>query len=332
MQAARVLEVGAGDGLFVAIGAFLDAHGLSPDPDHYRLAHAALTDPAMAVEVARLTDGGVRLGRRAIEALGGTATTGRLPPAALPEGERRADALVAATRAQVDGFAALVDAMRAETSGFGRDLAASAAALSGAAREEVSRLAGAMLGRIADAETRLAHATAETQGLRVQLAAAQDEARRDPLTGLPNRLALDEAFAQAAAGPLCLAVCDVDHFKQLNDCHGHGVGDRVLIAIGQALARGCAGHLVARHGGEEFVVLLRGVALAEAAALLDATRAELAERRFRDRDTGESLGRVTFSAGAVTRRQDEPVERTLARADRLLYAAKEQGRDRVLSG
>ena len=329
MQAVQAMETRAGDDLFDAIGAFLDAHGLSPDPDHYRFAHAALTDPVLAAAVARHTDGGVRLGRQAIETLGGSVSTVAVEEPARDADAARADALVTATRAQVDGFAALVDTIREETSDFGRDLAASAASLQGVAREEVSRLAAAMLARVTDAEARLAHATAETQGLRVQLAAAQDEARRDPLTGLPNRLAFADAFAGAGDAPLCLAVCDVDRFKSLNDRHGHGVGDRVLVAIGQALARACQGHLVARHGGEEFTVLMRGVALPEATALLDAARAALGERRFRDRDTGESLGRVTFSAGVIARERGEGVEQALGRADRLLYSAKEQGRDRV---
>lgn len=328
---------GEGDGLFAAIGAFLDAHGLAPDPVHYSFAHAALTDPELRGAVERLTDGGVRLGRRDIERLGGTVAAGapRSDQETAPAEDRRAMALVAETQAQVDGFADLVRTVRQETSGFGRELAESAAALRRQTTltglDEIARITGTMVTRIRDAEQRLATATAEADTLRARLSEAQGEARRDALTGLPNRLAFEEAFAAAtpAVGPVCLAVCDVDHFKSFNDRHGHGVGDRVLSAIGRGLADACEGQLVARHGGEEFAVLMEGLPLAGAASLLDQARETIAERRFRDRETGAVLGRITLSAGVIAVRPGELLAAALERADRLLYTAKAEGRDRV---
>lgn len=323
------------DTLFAAVGAFLDAHGLGPDPAHYAFAHAALTDPVIACAVERLTDGGVRLGRREIEKLGGTVKPrGDASP---PADNRRAADLVAQTQAQVDDFADLMRGLRAETKGFGRDLAASAAALSRQPAieglDEIARITGAMTTRVRDAEARLATATAEADALRIQLSQAQEEARRDPLTGLPNRLAFEEAFAEAGADivPVCLAVADIDNFKHLNDRFGHGVGDRVLSAIAHGLVNSCAGHLVARHGGEEFAMMTRGLGLAEAASLFDKARAVLAERRFRDRETGEMLGKITLSAGVIAVRTAEAIDVAFDRADQLLYAAKAAGRDRILA-
>lgn len=328
------------DGLFVAIGAFLDSHGLAPDPVHYSFAHAALTDPELNAAVAQLTDGGVRLSRAEIERLGGTVRAGatRSARCRARKEDHRAAALVAETQAQVDGFADLVRSVRQETSGFGRDLAASAAALQQQATlaglTEIARITGSMATRIRDAERRLASATAEADTLRTRLTEAQGEARRDALTGLPNRLAFEEAFAAAALtpAPVCLAVCDIDHFKGFNDCHGHGVGDRVLSAIGRGLVDACDGQFVARHGGEEFAVLLTDVPLVAAATLLDRAREGLGERRFRDRETGAVLGRITLSAGVIAVRPEEPLAAALERADRLLYAAKADGRDRVCAG
>lgn len=324
------------DLLFAGIGAFLHAHGLSPDPAHYAFAYAALTDSAMASAVARLTDGGIRLGRKDIEELGGMIA----PPAgsAVPAEDRHTAELMAQTRAQFDEFVDLMRTFQSETSGFGRDLEQSAAAIQRqpnlAGIGEIARITGAMTARIRDAEVRLATVTTEADMLRVSLAEAQDTARRDVLTGLSNRLAFEEAFARLdrTAGPVCLAVCDVDHFKRLNDEHGHGVGDRVLSAIGQGLESGCAGHFVARHGGEEFAVLMEGMTLSAAAELLDTARAGLSARRFRDRVSGAALGRITLSAGVVALRPDEAFEAAFARADRLLYAAKADGRDRVCAG
>lgn len=335
MHMGKVRGEGGTESLFTAIGAFLDAHGLGPDPEHYSFAHAALTDPAIAGAVAELTDGQVRLGRRGIEALGGSVRPRRAPE--LTDDRRAAD-LVAQTQAQVDDFAHLMRGLQAETIDFGRDLAASAAAIRRqpaiAGLDEIARITGAMTVRVRDAEARLATATAEAEALRTELAHAQEEARRDPLTGLPNRLAFEEAFARLdrAAGPACLGVVDIDHFKRLNDRHGHGVGDRVLSAIARGLEEACAGQLVARHGGEEFAVLLPAVTLAGAGAVLEAARAALGARRFRIRDSGEAVGRITLSAGVVEVAAGERIEDAFARADRLLYAAKAQGRDQVCIG
>jgi diguanylate cyclase len=274
------------------------------------------------------------LSKRDIEALGGSVST-RPSRAVLPQPDDSAARLVAETRAQVDGFADLMRDLRDETSGFGRDLEQSAAAIQRqpqiAGLNEIARLTGAMTARIRDAEVRLANATAETDALRTKLGEAQAQARRDPLTGLANRLGFEEAFAQGvpAGTPRCLAIADVDHFKRFNDEHGHGVGDRVLSAIGRGLETACEGQLVARYGGEEFAVLIDGVPLAAAAALLDRARDDLANRSFRDRETGKPLRRITLSAGVVAVRPGETLGAALARADELLYTAKGDGRDRV---
>ena len=336
MRRAALHEDGGAEVLFAQIGAFLDAHGLDPDPAHYGFAYAAFTDPAMGQAVARLTDGGVRLSRLDIESLGGSASPRRpLPSVAAPDsGTVR---LVNETRAQVDGFADLMRSIQDETTGFSRDLQESAAAIqrqpSIAGIDEIARLTGAMVARVRDAEKRLAAATAETDALRARLGEAQAMARRDPLTGLANRLGFEEAFAAPAdtALPRCLAVADVDHFKRFNDEHGHAVGDRVLSAIGRGLETACAGQLVARYGGEEFAVLITGVDRPGAAAMMEAARTALANRHFRDRETGNALRQITLSAGVVAVRPGETLAVALARADELLYAAKADGRDRIRS-
>jgi len=329
--------------LFDRIGRFLDAQGLPPDPANYALAHAALSDPdgPLAAAVANLTDGGVRLSRRELEELGGVVGPAPRAPAAPPRAAddgatREAAALVARTQAQVDGFATLIDAIRVETSGFGRDLAESTAAIAAPGertRSDIARIASAMVARVRDAEQRLATATRETAGLREKLAEARDTARRDALTGLPNRLAFDEAFAACgAADRHALAILDIDHFKGLNDRHGHAVGDRVLRALAQTLAAECDGHLVVRYGGEEFAVLVTGLDLDAAAALIDRARAAVSSRRLRNRDTDTPVGQISFSAGVTLMRPGETKADLFERADRLLYQAKADGRDRVLAG
>ncbi len=332
-QGARAMAV---EGLFERIGQFLRDHRLSPEPAHYSFAYSVLAAPdgPLAATVARLTEGGVRLLRKDIEALGGQVvipvSTGN---ADVRNGE--ADRLVAETQEQVNDFASIMQTIHAETRGLGHELAESAAAITiapGLAEiDQITRITSAMIERIRESEVRLATATEETNLLRAKLAEARDTARRDTLTGLPNRRAFDEAFAarDLDAGPYCLAVCDVDRFKRVNDAFGHGVGDRVLTVIGQTIAEGCGGHLVVRHGGEEFAVLMQGVSLSDAAALLDSVRAMVAAKRFRNRETDRPLGQVTFSAGVTAIHADETAEAAFLRADRLLYTAKGDGRDRV---
>lgn len=334
------------DDLFVRVGAFLAAHGLGPEPENYSFVYTVLTDPdgPLASAVARITDGGLRLSRHDLAALGIDLSFGAPfdPPQAANEESgandqiQRAERLVAQTQAQVDGFADMMRMMRDETSDFGRNLAASAEEINQATDlpgiEEIARITGAMMSRVRDAENKLQHATREADALREKLAEAQDTARRDPLTGLPNRRALAEALAARPAGDHCFALVDVDKFKAINDEHGHAVGDRVLSAIGRALAETCAEHLVVRHGGEEFAVLMLGLGLDEASALLDRARTGIALKRFRSRETNALLGQITVSGGVTLLRAGEASEDALSRADRLLYDAKARGRDQVCAG
>lgn len=333
----------AADDLYDRIGCFLADHRLSADPAHYSFAYQILTEPdgSVAQAVDRLSDGRVRLTREDIEKLGATAIEG----APVTERARAkqdavagADRLVAQTQAQVEGFAMMVRAIHDETRGLGRDLEQSAAAIVHRPGiegiDEIARVTGAMIARIHDAEKRLARARDESDELREKLAEAHLAARRDPLTALPNRRAFDEAFAarDPSRGVWCLAVCDIDRFKRVNDEHGHAVGDRVLSVVGQTIAEACGEHLVVRHGGEEFAVLIGPTSLADAAALIDVARAAVAAKRFRNRDTDRSLGTVTMSVGITMIRADESGEQAFVRADQLLYAAKSAGRNQVLAG
>ena len=344
---------GKGD-VFARVGAFLASQGLSPEPAHYTVAYDVVTNPdgAIAQAVARLTDGGFRLSRSDIEKLGGRVSLGAAVGAdeAEPvrvrerrdhasEVEDQAVRLVEATQAQVDDFTTMMRAMQDQTRDFGVNLAQSAAAMQhavpagrpGEGLDAIARITGTMLARVRDAEVRLDQATREADTLRAKLAEANDTARRDALTGLPNRRAFDEAFRNRRDhdAPFCLAVCDIDRFKRINDSHGHPIGDRVLSAVARTLSEECNGHLVVRHGGEEFAVLLHGLTLADAAAHLDGARNVVAHKRFRMRETDKPLGQVTLSVGVTAVQGGEDIAAAFERADRLLYTAKSEGRDRV---
>ena len=353
-SAAASQQFGPSDRLFAKIGDFLADHRLSVDPANYAFAHRVLSQPKgpLAAIVASVTDGGVRLTSRDIEELGyhvsargaTVARDGRLA-ADITDGsdgdeaaqspEAAMQVLVARTQMQVEGFADTVRAMRAETEDFGRDLQASASALRGPRSaivvDDVARLAGAMIERVHTAEERLAAATEESEALRRELEAARDDARRDPLTGLANRRAFEDGFTEAAAAgqPICIALCDIDHFKAVNDRFGHAVGDRVLKVIADALSDACGTHLVSRYGGEEFAILFTDCPIDAALATLDAARALVSAKRYRLRETDTPLGAVTFSGGVSARRDGELVGSVMVRADRLLYSAKDAGRNNI---
>ncbi len=168
----------------------------------------------------------------------------------------------------------------------------------------------------------LAAQHAALAGERATLMARLEEvARTDDLTGLPNRRAWDEHLAREVARarrdgtPLCVAVIDLDHFKDYNDVHGHQGGDRFLKSIAAAW-RGClrATDVLARYGGEEFSLALPGCDLGDARELVERLRGAIA-------DAG------SCSAGLAMLSGDESPAGLFARADAALYAAKASGRD-----
>lgn len=337
---------GVPPGLFHRIGAFLTEHRLGADPQNYAFAYAVVSEPDgdLARSVARITDGGVRLSGQDIALLGGTAAAGKpvVPEAAAAatagtpapvagDAAVAADALIARAQYQVAAFNVTMRTMREEAHGFGRHLAASAAAFDARAAlpgiDEVIRLTSAMLTRVRESEARLEQATREAEELRAALDEARGSARRDPLTELPNRRAFDEGFA-AIRGAAAIAMLDVDHFKQVNDRLGHAVGDRVLRAIAQALAAGCPDCLVARFGGEEFVILAP-VTVEAMAEQVERVRAQIASKRFRVRGTDENVGTITLSAGIAAIVPGESAEAAVRRVDAALYRAKSSGRNRL---
>jgi diguanylate cyclase len=160
------------------------------------------------------------------------------------------------------------------------------------------------------------------------------QVREDQLTKTLNRRGLDEAWASEAAraerqqSPLCLAVLDLDNFKQLNDRLGHQAGDQALVhltgVVRQALR---PSDIIARYGGEEFVVLLPHTPADEAVTVMVRLQRELT-RQFFMHDNERVL--ITFSAGVAERRDNEPRDSLLKRADTALYEAKRSGKNRVV--
>ncbi|WP_082660265.1 sensor domain-containing diguanylate cyclase [Sphingopyxis sp. H050] len=170
---------------------------------------------------------------------------------------------------------------------------------------------------------RLVRLRRERQEARAQAEAMRIIAHTDPLTGLANRRAIEDGFNDDP--PVAIALVDLDHFKAINDRHGHDVGDRVIFAAGVALGSGAA--TAGRVGGEEFALLFRGPAsdiAAEAERLRQRIGAYVAQMV-------PSLKRpVTASMGLVHITRDISFGAAMKSADINLYAAKESGRDRTV--
>jgi diguanylate cyclase (GGDEF)-like protein len=155
----------------------------------------------------------------------------------------------------------------------------------------------------------------------------------DPLMQIYNRAHGDELLAQGAGGrELAIAMIDVDHFKELNDRHGHAAGDEVLHAVAQAVRREGLPHGVCcRYGGEEIIVFLEGQPPAAAGQVFEKMRRAVArlalDRAGRPLRTSVSIGWAHAPAGS-----NVPSPELVDRADRALYRAKAEGRDRVVQG
>lgn len=171
--------------------------------------------------------------------------------------------------------------------------------------------------------------------LTLKLEASRRELERlaleDPLTRLANRRAamtrLADWAAHPAAGPIALAMADIDFFKRVNDRLGHDGGDASLVHFAAMLRKLVpADWLVARIGGEEFLIATRGADFAAFAARIEALRVAVAETPL---ITPAGPYSLTVSFGLAERRGAEGIDRLTTRADMALYAAKQAGRNRV---
>ncbi|MFO1111052.1 MAG: GGDEF domain-containing protein [Bradyrhizobium sp.] len=186
-------------------------------------------------------------------------------------------------------------------------------------------------------EERLSLSKSEISNLQHSLEAIRAESLTDPLTGLGNRKYFDRSIeaAVAAAGesgePLSLLMFDIDHFKAFNDSYGHLTGDQVLRLVGMSLKQTIKGQdITARYGGEEFAVVLPNTALRQALTVADHIRRAVMAKELKKKSTGEILGRVTISVGVSILKAGDDTDSLIERADACLYAAKRNGRNRVI--
>ena len=171
--------------------------------------------------------------------------------------------------------------------------------------------------------------------LEAELEQLSEKVQEDQLTGTLNRRGLEDAFEREAARAdrqgslLCLAILDIDDFKQINDTHGHQTGDDALKYLARMVDETIRPtDIVARFGGEEFVILLPETGMDEAVAVMTRLQRNLTKKFFLHNN--ERL-LMTFSAGVAQRIPGEIQDAVVARADKALYIAKQTGKNRVLA-
>jgi len=232
-----------------------------------------------------------------------------------------------------------------DTEDYGRKLTAATGALdSNQSPAGVQNLVKSLLGatkameaRTKSLEDELQRSSHEVKELRTKLDRVRKESLLDPLTGISNRKAFDAELAAAiehsrkSGEPMCLFMCDIDHFKSFNDTWGHQTGDMVLKLVAQCLSENVKGRdTAARYGGEEFSVILRQTHLRAGMVLANQIRTNVETKKLVRRSTGDLLGKLTISIGVAQLAPSDTQADLIERADSCLYSAKKMGRNRVV--
>lgn len=185
-------------------------------------------------------------------------------------------------------------------------------------------------------EQELTRSTEAMQELKRSLEIVRREAYTDSLTNLANRKAFETEIIRIAQEsdekntPFSLLLMDIDFFKSFNDNYGHQVGDQVLRLVARTLTDNVKGRdIAARYGGEEFAVLLPETRLQEAVMVGDHLRKAVENKEIINRNTGDSLGKITLSGGVSQYTIGEDLESLIERADNALYTAKHNGRNQI---
>ncbi|MEQ9520467.1 MAG: GGDEF domain-containing protein [Parvibaculum sp.] len=247
---------------------------------------------------------------------------------------------------KMDSVLEIIASHSGDTSKFGKSMQGVSAALSNEiSAADLSRVVETVVAatkqmekRSRALETRLNQSKQEVEELRTNLAKARNEAMTDQLTGIANRKAFDEVLlAQVTAAaqndaPLCLAMADIDFFKKFNDTFGHQAGDQVLRLVGRCFDSNVKGQdTPARYGGEEFAMILPNTLVKDAVKLANHIRETVQSRELVKKSTGENLGKVTMSLGVTQFVLGDSPQTMIERADKALYRAKDEGRNRVIA-
>lgn len=267
------------------------------------------------------------------------------PPPALPVPDSKVEQrLVESFSASVDKVASATNQVTSSVASHSKEIAESLEHLvDDAPAAEVKELLHQVLAKSTEMQQTMHASQAELLDAQRSLAEIKAELKesnkliaQDPLTGTSNRRAMTEILerefsrSRRSDEPLSVAMVDIDHFKKINDSHGHAAGDAALVYIAQAARSILRGNdAFVRYGGEEFLLVLPETATAGAMHVAQRLQQVLVRYPFVYR--GQQIG-MTFSAGVSMLEDDDDQASLLQRADMAMYRAKAAGRNRVLSG
>jgi diguanylate cyclase len=247
----------------------------------------------------------------------------------------------------ISSLASMLGSAKSAASEYGQSLHNYRAKIPESANDSlISSIVNALLqatGKMAEQnnalETHLNDASQHVSALGLYLEMTKKEATLDGLTGLANRQTFDKQIvasmedAMSDLSPLTLLMIDIDHFKKINDTHGHVTGDQVIRLVSSVLLNNIKrSDLAARYGGEEFAIILPRTPVEGGRNVAEMLRRAVESRELINRGNGEKLGRVTLSAGLAQYRPGETALSFIERADAALYQAKKTGRNRVCAG
>jgi diguanylate cyclase len=244
----------------------------------------------------------------------------------------------------MEGLALTASQTGSRAGAFGQQLNGLTAALGNKDTSELAPFLSEVAASTADMQSsvealqqRVALGESEIRQLREDLDRACSEALRDPLTGILNRKGFDQQIAalfSTAPGKgegHFVVMLDIDHFKKVNDTHGHVMGDRVIQGVAEILRSTVTNpaHSVTRYGGEEFAILMPQSTQRECAQVAETIRTRTKAMKIRNRKTQEVLLSVTISGGMAEWQPGDDAATLVARADAALYRSKSDGRDRL---
>ncbi len=296
-------------------------HNLDCDPKTFHILFIALTEPnsEIAQELRRMEESGAQLTGRALDFLYETYIK--------PEQEsERHLAVVQNSQARTSAITLSAKTSQKLT---GHLIKCAEAQKDGAPlRETVLQLQS-------EFQENLANIVEQAEALESELRAYQAELFTDALTGVPNRRFLEVELPNRLAAtkePLHIALIDIDHFKRINDEHGHVLGDHALRVVTRLIQTHLGRQdVLCRYGGEEFCILFYNSDTRKCVALLEAIRTDIGRRTIYHNRTGKSFGPVTISAGLAQAKPGDELEMVIHRADQQMYNSKSSGRNRVSS-
>ncbi|MDJ0667704.1 MAG: diguanylate cyclase [Desulfobacterales bacterium] len=207
-----------------------------------------------------------------------------------------------------------------------------------ALEREVQSLRSTVEAKQADEQIRIASLSKRVATLKAELQSAKEESIRDGLTGVYNRRAFDEQIKalmdpnDVQRGRFSILLLDIDDFKCINDTYGHPIGDRVILALADVCRQMIrSDDFLARYGGEEFVILLPGASRRNAVKKAHQLCKTIAQTRYTLEDDDPPTLSLTVSIGVTARERRDDAEALIARVDKALYQAKQEGKNRAFA-